>query len=88
MSGVNSVKNYKYSILVKKIGVLKRRKKKDEKKCASIGSSAYYLLRIMISHKRYFLATHHKLQAKISKSLTHRLIISYRVRDLTNHFFK
>ena len=48
----------------------------------------YWILRIMISHKRYFLATHPKLQAIISKSLTHRLIISYRVRDLTNHFFK
>ena len=42
---------------------------------------------IMISHKRYFLATHPKLQAIILKSLTHRLIISYRVKDLTNRFF-
>ena len=32
--------------------------------------------------------THPELQAIISKSLSHRLIISYRVRDLTNHFFK
>ena len=32
MSGINSVKNYKYSILVKKIGVLKRLKKKRRKK--------------------------------------------------------
>ena len=31
MSGINSVKSYKYSILVKKIGVLKRLKKKTEK---------------------------------------------------------
>ena len=46
-----------------------------------------WILPIMISHKRYFLATHPKLQAIISKSLTHRLIISYRVRDLTNRFF-
>ena len=48
----------------------------------------YWILMIMISHKRYFLATHPKLQAIISKSLTQRWIISYRVRDLTNHFFK
>ena len=41
MSGINSVKNYKYSILVKNIGVLKRLKK-DEKKCAGIGSYTYY----------------------------------------------
>ena len=41
MSGINSVKNYKYSILVKKVGVLKRLKK-DEKKCAGIGSYTYY----------------------------------------------
>ena len=27
MSGINSVKNYKYSILIKKIGVLKRLEK-------------------------------------------------------------
>ena len=40
---------------------------------------SYWILMIMISHKRYFLATHPKLQAIISKSLTHRLIISYRV---------
>ena len=44
MSGINSVKNYKYSILVKKIGVLKRLKKKDGKKCAGIGSYTYYFL--------------------------------------------
>ena len=44
----------------------------------------YWVPPIMISHKRYFLATHPKLQAIISKSLTHRLIISYPVRDLTN----
>ena len=48
---------------------------------------SYWILMIMISHKRYFLATHPKLQAIISKSLTHRLIISYRVRNLTNHLF-
>ena len=48
----------------------------------------YWILPITISHKRYFLATHPKLQAIISKSLTQRWIISYRVRDLTNHFFK
>ena len=48
---------------------------------------SYWILMIMTSHKRYFLATHPKLQAIISKSLTHRLIISYRVRDLTNRFF-
>ena len=48
----------------------------------------YWILPIMISHKRYFLATHPKLQAIISKSLKHRLIISHRERDLTNHFFK
>ena len=41
MSGINSAKNYKYSILVKKIGVLKRLKK-AEKKCAGIGSYTYY----------------------------------------------
>ena len=41
---------------------------------------------IMISHKRYILATHDKLQGIISKSLTHLLIISYLVRDLANHF--
>ena len=34
----------------------------------------------------HVLATHPKLQAIISKSLSHRLIISYRVRDLTNPF--
>ena len=39
----------------------------------------------MISHKRYFLATHPKLQAISSKSLMRRLITSYRVRDWTNH---
>ena len=34
MSGINSVKNYKYSILVKKkIGVLKRLKKRRKKVC-------------------------------------------------------
>ena len=45
MSGINSVKNYKYSILVKKIGVLKRlKKKKDGKKCTGIGSYTYYFL--------------------------------------------
>ena len=48
---------------------------------------SYWILMIMISHKCYFLATHPKLQAIISRSLTHRLIISYRVRDLTNRFF-
>ena len=42
---------------------------------------------IMISQKRYFLGTHPRFQAMTSKSLMHRLIISYRVRDLTNHFF-
>ena len=47
----------------------------------------YWILMIMISRKRYFLATHPKLQAIILKSLTHRLIISYRVKDLTNRFF-
>ena len=41
----------------------------------------YWIPAIMIS-------THPKLQAIISKSLTHRFIISYRVRDLTKHFFK
>ena len=35
-----------------------------------------------------FLATHPKFQAVISKSLTYRLIISYQLRDLRNHFFK
>ena len=49
---------------------------------------SYWILMIMISHKRYFLATHPKLQAIISKSLTHRLIISYQARDMTNHFLK
>ena len=48
----------------------------------------YWILPITISRKRSFLATHPKLQAIISKSLTQRWIISYRVRDLTNHFFK
>ena len=33
MSGINSVKNYKYSILVKKVGVLKRLKKRRKKVC-------------------------------------------------------
>ena len=47
----------------------------------------FCILPIMISYKRYFLAAHPKLQAIISKSLTHRLIISYRVRNLTNHLF-
>ena len=45
-----------------------------------------WIVPIMISHKRYFLATHPKFQAITSKSLTYRLIIFYRVRDLTNHF--
>ena len=49
---------------------------------------SYWILTIMISHKPYFLATHSKLQAIISKSLTYRLIISYRVRDLTTTFLK
>ena len=48
----------------------------------------YWILQIMISCKCYFLATHPKLQAIISKSLTHRLIISYQARDLTNNFFE
>ena len=39
----------------------------------------------MISHNCYFLATHPKLQVITSKSLTRRLITSYRVRNLTNH---
>ena len=47
-----------------------------------------WIVPIMTYHKRYFLATHPELQAIISKSLTHRLIISYRLKDLTNHFFK
>ena len=34
------------------------------------------------------MASHPKFQTITSKSLTHRLTISYRVRDLTNHFFK
>ena len=42
----------------------------------------------MISNKRYLLATHPKLQAITSKSLAYRLIMSYRVRHLTNDFFK
>ena len=33
MSGINSVKNYKHSILLKKIGVLKRLKKRRKKVC-------------------------------------------------------
>ena len=33
MNGINSVKNYKHSILVKKIGVLRRRKKRRKKVC-------------------------------------------------------
>ena len=48
---------------------------------------SYRILMIMISRKRYFLATYLKLEAIISKSLTHRLIISYPVTDLTNRFF-
>ena len=43
---------------------------------------------IMISHERLFLVTHPKFQAITLKSLTHRFIISYQVRDLTNHFLK
>ena len=48
----------------------------------------YWILPIMISHKRYCLATYPKLQAIALKSLMHRLIISYQVRNLTNHFLK
>ena len=48
----------------------------------------YWIVPIMISHKRYVLATHPKLHVIISKLLTHQLIISYRVRDLTNHSIK
>ena len=35
MIGINSVKNYKYSILVKKIRVLKRLKKDEKKVCSN-----------------------------------------------------
>ena len=46
-----------------------------------------WIVPIMISQKRYFLATHPKFRAMTSKSLMHRLIRSSRVRYLTNHFF-
>ena len=47
MSGINSVKNYKYSILVKKIGVLKRLKKDETR----VGSNPHlYILLLSIQN--------------------------------------
>ena len=57
----------------------------------ALSSALYIALNYWISpnsHKRYYLATYPKLQTITSKALMHRLIISYRVRDLTNHFLK
>ena len=42
MSGINCVKNYEYSILVKKTRGIKKNRKKTEKKCACIDIYTYY----------------------------------------------